>query len=257
VEEVTSGFRAFVARTFGDEGRRWLADLPALREEIAARWQLELGTELRGGHLAYVCEAVTADGVEAVAKLGPPWMGTEHEASALEIWGGVGAPALLRHDAGLHALLLERIRPGCHPSPGSADDVARLLDMIHVRPPSGLPTLGEAVRRRLSWAAEQGRASREKLSWAMDAVVRLEESPPAAVLLHGDFDDRNLLACARRGLCAIDPLPCAGDPCYDAATWIHANRRPGRRARLDALLEATGLPRARVRDWAGVIGVHG
>jgi streptomycin 6-kinase len=77
------------------------------------------------------------------------------------------------------------------------------------------------------------------------------------MLVHGDFDDRNLLVCARRGLCAIDPLPCAGDPAYDAGYWVHANRRPGRRARLDAIVAATGLDRERVRDWAAVVGVHG
>jgi streptomycin 6-kinase len=77
------------------------------------------------------------------------------------------------------------------------------------------------------------------------------------VLVHGDLDERNLLTCERRALVAIDPLPCVGDPSYDAAYWVHANRRPGRRARLEALLGASGLPRERVRDWAGVIGVHG
>ncbi len=77
------------------------------------------------------------------------------------------------------------------------------------------------------------------------------------MLLHGDFDERNLLVCASRGLCAVDPLPCVGDPAYDAAYWVHANRRSGRRARLEGILAATGLPRGRVRDWAGVIAVHG
>jgi streptomycin 6-kinase len=74
--------------------------------------------------------------------------------------------------------------------------------------------------------------------------------------VHGDFDERNLLVCERRGLCAVDPLPCTGDPAYDAAYWVHGNRLPGRRARLDALFEL-GFDQARVRDWAAVVGVHG
>jgi len=28
------------------------------------------------------------------------------------------------------------------------------------------------------------------------------------------------------------------------------------RARLDAMVAASGLPRERVRDWAGIVGVH-
>ncbi len=257
MEEVATGFRAFVARTFGDDGRAWLATLPSLLEEIGARWKLELGAELHGGHLSYVCEAVTADGVDAVLKLGPPWPRVRHEVLALRAWGGNGAPSLLRHDVELHALLLERIRPATHADPGTPEDVARLLGAIHVAPPGGLPPLGETVRRRLTWASDQGRASDEKLSWALRTVEHLEQDPVPPVLVHGDFDERNLLVCARRGLCAIDPLPCVGDPAYDAAYWVHANRRPGRRARLEGLVAATGLPRDRVRDWAGVVGVHG
>ena len=118
-------------------------------------------------------------------------------------------------------------------------------------------TLGELARRRLGRAVEPGRASPEqKLDWALTKIAELERDPPADVLLHGDFDERNLLVCSRRGLCAIDPMPCSGDPAYDAAYWVHGNRRPGRRARLDALVEL-GFDRARVRDWAAVVGVHG
>ena len=37
MEEVPPGFRAFVARTFGDEGRGWLAGLPELCALAAER----------------------------------------------------------------------------------------------------------------------------------------------------------------------------------------------------------------------------
>jgi streptomycin 6-kinase len=164
---------------------------------------------------------------------------------------------VLRADESLHALLLERIVPGTHPDPGEAPDVARVLRAIHVPAPGGLPPLRDTVQRRLTWASDEGRASKEKLAWAMTTVAELERTAPHGVLLHGDFDERNLLVCDRRGLCAIDPLPCVGDPAYDVAYWVHANRRSGRRARLDAIVAATGLPRERVRDWAGVVGVHG
>jgi streptomycin 6-kinase len=66
-----------------------------------------------------------------------------------------------------------------------------------------------------------------------------------------------VVRCNRRVLCAIDPIPCAGDPAYDAATWVHAGGRPGRRARFDELSHATGLDAERLRDWCGVVAVHG
>lgn len=257
MEEVQPGFRAFVARTFGDEGRSWLASLAGLVEQVAQSWRLELGPELPGGHLSYVCEATTADGASAVLKLGPPWPRVRDEITALRAWNGHGAPLLLRADESLHALLLERIAPGTHPGPCEATEVARVLQVIQVSAPGGLPPLGETVKRRLTWASDQGRASEQKLAWAMATAAELERTAPPAMLLHGDFDERNLLVCDRRGLCAIDPLPCVGDPAYDAAYWVHANRRSGRRARLEAIVAATGLQRERVRDWAGIVGVHG
>ena len=116
------------------------------------------------------------------------------------------------------------------------------------------------VARRIANAEADGRSSPKRLGWARDALARLEEKPPPAVLVHGDFDERNILRCARRGICAIDPLVAAGDPLYDAAYWIHGTGRPGHRARFNALSDALDLDRderARLRDWCGVIAVHG
>ncbi len=80
------------------------------------------------------------------------------------------------------------------------------------------------------------------------------------MVVHGDFDGRSLLRCDRRGICAVGPRAAAGDPLYDAATWIHDAGRPGRRARFDALATALSLAdpgRARLRDWCGIVAVIG
>jgi streptomycin 6-kinase len=135
--------------------------------------------------------------------------------------------------------------------------VAALLRRLHVPAGDEAPSLEAVVGERLQTAAREGRANPRRLAWAHAAAARLTESAPAPVLLHGDFDDRNLVHCARRGLCAVDPLPALGDPAYDAATWVHANGARGRRARLDGIVAASGLDRERVRDWAAVAGVHG
>ena len=50
-EVVEPTFRSSVTRLVGDEAREWLAGLPALEVELAARWGLELGDELSGGCL--------------------------------------------------------------------------------------------------------------------------------------------------------------------------------------------------------------
>jgi streptomycin 6-kinase len=259
-EVVHPGYRAFVARIGGEAGRAWIASVPARLQAASERWRLELGPELPGGLLACVVEATTADGREAVLKLPSPWARGEDEARALRAWDGSGAPQVLADDAELGALLLERIRPGEHPADVTADVVAPLLRLLAIEPPAGLPSLATIVESRLATAEDEARANTQRLAWARQALGRLGAGSPRPALVHGDLDERNLLPCARRGLCAIDPLPCAGDPLYDAASWVHGNGRPGRRARFDGLASALGLgaeERARLREWCGVVAVHG
>ena len=71
-EVVYPGFRAFVARIGGEEGRAWIATVPDRLAAAASLWDLELGPELPGGLLACVVEATLGDGREAILKLPRP-----------------------------------------------------------------------------------------------------------------------------------------------------------------------------------------
>ena len=254
-ETIAETSQGFVARHFGAEGQAWIAHLPAALEDIAGRWQLEVVRPLRGGLMSAVYLVTRADGSSAVLKIGGPWSPTKHEATALRIWRDARTPELFSVDMERNALLLELIEPGANGADATAGDVAGVLRSLHTPAPAGLPSLRELVEKRLETARRAGRPE-QKLDWALAKTVELERDHQQPMLVHGDFDERNLLW-SRRGLIAIDPWPCVGDPAYDAGYWVHGNRRPGRRARLEAIVAATGLPRERVRDWAAVVGVHG
>ncbi len=256
-EVVEPTFRSSVTRLVGDEARAWLEALPTLEAELADRWRLVLGPELPGGLLASVRAVRRADGTDAVLKLAGPWDRTVDEIACLRAWAGGPAPELLEADGARGAILLERIVPGAAAIDADAEHVALLLQQLQLPGRRRIATPGRhgAAPSRPRGARRKGVEAR--LAWARTAVDRLGEEAPTPVIVHGDFDERNLLTCARRGLCAIDPLPCAGDGTYDAAYWVHANRRPGRRARFDAIAAALDLDRGRLRDWCGVIAVHG
>lgn len=256
-EEVAPGFRAFVARTFGDEGRAWLTSLPAVLDELAGAWQLTLGRELTGGLLSLVREATTVEGRAVVLKVGAPWPRALDELTALTRWSGVGAPGVIELSTEHRAVVLERILPGTHPDPGEPGAVASVLRRLHVDSPATIPELEEIVRRRLATAVRDRRLSADRGARALETAMELTSSASSQVLLHGDFDDRNLLVCERQGLVAIDPLPCAGDPAYDAAYWAHANGRSGRRERQRAIAAELGLDPGRVRRWGTVVAAHG
>ncbi len=243
-----------------DAAREWGASVPSRLERLAAAWRLTLGAEVPASSSACVVMVTTRSGGEAVLKLAAPWARGADEAAALRAWGGSGAPCLLADDAEAGAVLLERIRPGAPAKDEEPADVAALLSRLHVPPPEGLTALDEIVERRLESTVREQRASARQLEWAATARERCRVGAPAPVLVHGHFDEGNLLRCRRRSLCAIDPSPAAGDPLYDAASWIHAAGRPGRRARFDSFAAALSLDdpsRARLRDWCGIVAVLG
>ena len=256
-ELVHETYRSFVTRQFGTAGRAWLDSLPRTLHTVADEWELELGPELHGGVLACVLQARTATGEEVVLKVAGPWDRPRDEIGCLRRWDGRGAPRLLHADPYRGAFVLERIRPAAPADDAGAAEVAGVLTLLHVAPLTGVTGLDGLVRRRLDRALDQGRASQADVEDALHAVELLGRDAPPPVLLHGDFDDRNLLHCERRGIAAIDPLPANGDPAYDAAHWAHANRRPGAGERIDAIAEALGAEAERIRRWAAVVAVHG
>jgi streptomycin 6-kinase len=259
VELVQDTFRSFVARQFGTAGRAWLDSLPKTVAAAASEWNLEVGRELHGGALACVREVWTSSGEEAILKVAGPWGRPRDEIAALRSWAGRSAPRLIHADPDRGALLLERIRPAMESADADAVEVAGVLRSLHVAPWRALRPLEDVARERVLQAVEQERATEAAGDAALDEIDHLTAGrrQPEAVLLHGDFDERNLLRCAARGLAAIDPLPAAGDPAYDAAYWAHANRRPGGPARADAIADALELDPERVHAWRAVIAVHG
>ena len=254
-EEVRPGFRAFVARTLGPEGRSWLDALQDTVAEAERRLDVRCGAELPGGLLSFVCAAETVGGSAVVLKVAGPWDRPADESLTLRAWDGSGAPRLIDEVPDLGALLLERVVPGTTAAP-TPDAVGGLLRILHVPAPPGLPDLDDVVRERLARAVAERRISADRAAHAAELVGELTEGGPAPRLVHGDFTARNLLDCARRGLVAIDPLPGAGDPAYDAATWAHAWGAPGHRERQAALATALDLDPDRVRRWGVVVAAH-
>ena len=55
--------------SLGDAGAQWVARLPDILSDLAARWSITIGAPLPGGSASYVALAATADGQEAVVKV--------------------------------------------------------------------------------------------------------------------------------------------------------------------------------------------
>ena len=233
--------------------------------ECAARWQLTLGEPYPPGAAGHAARVELDDGTPAVLKLWFPHREAEHEADALELWGGHGAVRLLDRDDDRGALLLERCEPGTaldSIEPGAALDIMiGLLPRLWV--PAGEPfhTLADEARWWLSYLPERweqrGRPfERRLLDAALDALSGLAPSQGEQMLLNQDMHAGNVLAAAREPWLVIDPKPLVGEREFSAAPIVrgmelgHSRRDVFRR--LDRVTSELGLDRERARGW--VIG---
>jgi streptomycin 6-kinase len=257
-------------RLDGARAGGFLAELPARVQ----RWQQELGLAgarlLPGGVLsaAFACrrgeEAVVLKLSAADARSAEP------EATALRTWAGCGACRLLFSTPDGRVMLLEAIRPGS-PAPAvsepeDARNLARLLAALH-RPPV-IPDAIPDARAELDWRFARAHElldgpshagpviSHQDIEEAHHRALGLHAERPVTVLCHGDLLDKNILVDETGRWRAIDPRPCRGDPCLDAAFWALAHRGGvAARERAQVLAAATGLDAQRVEAWMRAFAV--
>ena len=264
-----------VVEIWAEVGRRWLAGLPALLDEVARDWQLTVGAPFELS-IHWVTRVTRVDGSAAVLKLGVPDDGhLAAEAEALRLYDGHGAVRLLADDPGRGALLLERAEPGevvatlvprCdEAATGALIEVGRRLH--RVPPPGcGLPSLrtqSESFREHLRRFPGDDPVPRHLVERAGALFDELCASAPADLALHGDLHHGNLLRAEREPWLAIDPHGWVGDPGFDCGGMLY-NPDPWRRedellalvpARIEQLADGFGLPEDRVVAWGFVMGV--
>ncbi|MBB5802493.1 streptomycin 6-kinase [Saccharothrix ecbatanensis] len=211
-----------MVRRFGDGVRSWLDGLPALVAGLCRDWGLEVVRPMSGGTShALLCER---DGVPVVLKVTPEPLLAVQEHAALRAWEP--SPRMvraLRVDPARGALLLEGLVPGTpvQDGPGPAGSgLAEVLRALHIPPPEGFPPLAERVDfvfglLRTRHPGDHDAAHAKAAALARDRVT--------ATLLHGDLHFGNVLDAGERGLVAIDPRPCVGDPAVDAVDFAYAS----------------------------------
>ena len=241
------------------------ADKPVL-DECVERWSLRVaGAPYPDASVSVVVPVVDPAGRDAVLKVQCPHRESEHEAAALERWGGEGAVRLLAHDPARCALLLERCKTGVPLSTlapdGALDVLVGLLPRLWI--PAGEPftaVADEAAHWAVELPATWERAGRPFERGLVDRTVGLvRELAPTqgpAVLLHQDLHAGNVLAAEREPWLVIDPKPLAGErelgiaPIVRGAELGHSEAAV--RHRLDRLTAELGLDRERARAWTFV-----
>lgn len=244
------------------ERARWLAALPDVVDELAARWSLTVAQPFDGADVscAWVAPAWRAAETPAVLKVGMPHLEGEREIEGLRFWNGDPTVYLLEADDQLGAMLLERCdwRTPLRHEPEPQQDVvlAGLLRRLWRMPsqPHAFRPLSAMLRQ---WSREtRALAAR----WPDAGLVRsglalfdeLARTTTTEALLATDLHAGNVLRAEREPWLVIDPKPFVGDPAYDATQHLLNCRRRLRDDARDTIrrfADSLELDHERVRLW--------
>ncbi|MFJ6673637.1 aminoglycoside phosphotransferase family protein [Actinosynnema sp. NPDC091369] len=214
---MTGSLSDRMVRRFGPGVRSWLSGLDALVAGLCRDWGLEVVRPLSGGtsHAVWC----TRGGEPVVLKVTPEPPIAAQEVAALRAWEP--SPRMVRvleADPARGALLLEGLVPGTPAADGPG--LAEVLRELHIAPPEGFPPLSERVDF-LFGVLRRRHAGDHDAAHARAAELARDRVP--ATLLHGDLHFGNVLDAGARGLVAIDPRPCVGDPAVDAVDFAYAS----------------------------------
>ena len=144
----------------------------------------------------------------------------------------------------------------------SIENVAQLVSSLHTHGSSAaaFPPLPRRIAYLFDSWARQRQLHPELVELIPEDLfergrgfaARLAAQPSPTVLLHGDLTPVNVLDGGdRRGLVAIDPAPCLGDPAYDAIDLLvwQAGDIATIEARAARLATAIGVHVTRLLDW--------
>jgi len=219
----------------GDAGAQWVANLPDVLSDLAARWSITIGDPLQVGSASYVAVATTTDGQEVVVKVALSRDGLDDQVRTIEAARGRGYVLLLAHDLHRHALLMERLGPSMDhdPMPPEAqiNALVATLRLAWETPPSAGMTvrpgddkasqLHQLIRdlwERLGHPCPE-RVVAQALAFAERRAAAFDLD--ACVVVHGDPHPGNALrvirprAGAESGFCFVDPDGFLCDRAYD------------------------------------------
>lgn len=268
---LPAAFTGRVNDVHGEHGREWLASLPGLIDECAARWSLSIAPPIGDPSYNWVAPARRVDGTEVVLKLGVPHRDFNSEIDALRIFDGRGAVRLIDADPGVGAMLLERADPGV-PLWGVDDEHAAPIMagvMKNLRRPTlavhAFPTVTDWARGfdRLRGRFE-GKTGPLPARMVQKAERLFQELGSASepILLHGDLHHGNILTAQRSPYLAIDPKGVIGTREFEVGAFMRngvvlASADPAGvlRRRVTILSEHLEIERSRIRDAAFAMAV--
>lgn len=207
---------------YGEQGRKWLADLPKRVRQIAAVHGLSDLKAVKNLSYNYVMTGMQTS-QPVILKLGLDISGLKREAMALKAFEGLGAVNMLAEEDGM--LLLERAIPGVSLKssfPENDSEAIRItcdcLNRLHSAPIA----LNNRFPYVKDWLAALDKDWEIPLHFLQKARVlrdNLMLTSAREVLLHGDLHHDNILQNDSIWM-VIDPKGVIGEPAFEVAAFI-------------------------------------
>lgn len=222
-------------RRFGEAGRCWAEELPALLRRAAETWRLTRCVAIEPPSINFVATAWSETWGDVVLKVEAPHEVRYTEIEALGLFAGRRCCPLLAVDYPSAALLLRRLRPGTtlralasrqRQLEIGAEMAATLPVALTV--PHGLPRYRDwldGVRRTSSMEPVAGAVLQDLLGIATVYLSEIEAGGGPEVLLHGDLHHDNILASGSDWL-AVDPQGVVGPALLEAGRFIQNHLVP-------------------------------
>lgn len=225
-------FRKRIIALKGDNGKKWLEDLPQIIKFHEKKWELKVFPPF---HLTYnyVAPAHAPNGKQVVLKISFP---DNHqfitELEALKFYDGNGSIKLLQADKENSAILLEKAEPGLRlreitDEKKQISNASKVLKELHKPIPSDyhfkFPTIAEWAKVFERHKKTFSKKSDPVPSWMFEKAERIFKQylskKTEQVLLHGDLHSDNILS-SERGWLSIDPNGITGEREFELGAYL-------------------------------------
>lgn len=257
-------------KSLGEEGEKWLTNIPTLIKLYEEKWQIECFDPFQLSY-NYVLPAKTRSGEQVVLKISFP---NNHEfrseINALKLYEGNGAINVIREDVENKVVLLERAVPGTRVGDVQPDGkqitlVSETIKKIHkpVQPQDdlGFPTLVDWAkafeRYRGNFDIKTGPIPKRMFEEAAEIFSQYTVDDGSCILLHGDLHNDNILL-SERGWLAIDPKGVIGNQEFEVGTYLrnpladlpkNSNVKLIEKNRILQFSEELGLDKRNLQKW--------
>lgn len=220
-----NNFETNVITIWGEQGKKWLQQLPHYVAVLAAQWQLSNLTPVPNLSYNYVLKGFKGN-VPIVVKLCFEKKAFTQECAALQAYAGRGCIQLLDTDIAHNAMLLEQAIPGTSLKslfPQEDDqaleytvEVMQQLHAAHAYNAAHFPTINDWLKG-LNKAHQA--LSKKHIQAAQKWADQLLATQRNVVLLHGDLHHDNIIL-GDQGWVAIDPKGVIGEPAYEIGAFV-------------------------------------